>query len=172
MWFRKTVRGTLPGQRKWGKYRNNSCSGNTLGLTPPLRTNSSLWPCPIASLYQTCAVPLSRSSITTPVRRHLLTTKKLLLGYKLNLTVWSESPAYFVLKLHFVSLYLEVYPTILCYNMQNQEAIQALLESRSQGLQDASEKRDVDALMSWHAKDAVFTDVGMEARVNFVIKRD
>lgn len=46
--------------------------------------------------------------------------------------------------------------------MQNQEEIQALLEARSQSLQEASEKRDVDALMSWHAKDAVFTDVGTE----------
>ena len=47
--------------------------------------------------------------------------------------------------------------------MQTQEAIQALMEARSAGLREASEKRDVDALMSWHAKDALFTDVGTEA---------
>ena len=47
--------------------------------------------------------------------------------------------------------------------MHSQEAIQALIEARSAGLREASEKRDVDALMSWHAKDAVFNDVGTEA---------
>jgi ketosteroid isomerase-like protein len=47
--------------------------------------------------------------------------------------------------------------------MHSQEAIQALIEARLASLREASEKRDVDALMSWHAKDAVFTDVGTEA---------
>jgi ketosteroid isomerase-like protein len=47
--------------------------------------------------------------------------------------------------------------------MQTQEAIQALIEARLVGLKEASEKRDVDALMSWHAKDAMFTDVGTKA---------
>jgi hypothetical protein len=47
--------------------------------------------------------------------------------------------------------------------MQTQEAIQALFEARLAGLREASEKRDVDALMLWHAKDALFTDVGTEA---------
>jgi len=43
--------------------------------------------------------------------------------------------------------------------MHSQEAIQALIEARFASLREASEKRDVDALMSWHAKDAVFNDV-------------
>ena len=47
--------------------------------------------------------------------------------------------------------------------MHSQEAIQALIEARLASLREASEKRDVDALMSWHAKDAVFTDPGTEA---------
>jgi ketosteroid isomerase-like protein len=47
--------------------------------------------------------------------------------------------------------------------MHSQEAIQALIEARLASLREASEKRDVDALMSWHAKDAAFTDVGTEA---------
>ena len=47
--------------------------------------------------------------------------------------------------------------------MHSQEAIQDLIEARLSGLRDASERRDVNALMSWHAKDAVFTDVGTEA---------
>jgi len=47
--------------------------------------------------------------------------------------------------------------------MHSQEAIEALNEVRLAGLREASEKRDVDALMSWHSKDAVFTDGGMEA---------
>lgn len=47
--------------------------------------------------------------------------------------------------------------------MHSQEAIQALIEARFTSIREASEKRDVDALMSWHAKDAVFTDVGTEA---------
>ena len=49
-------------------------------------------------------------------------------------------------------------------NMYSQETIQALNEARLAGLREASEKRDVDALMSWHAKDAVFTDAGMYRR--------
>lgn len=48
--------------------------------------------------------------------------------------------------------------------MYSQEAIQALIEARLASLREASEKRDVDALMSWHAKDAVFTDVGTKAK--------
>jgi ketosteroid isomerase-like protein len=47
--------------------------------------------------------------------------------------------------------------------MHSQEAIQALIAARLASVREASEKRDVDALMSWHAKDAVFHDVGMEA---------
>jgi ketosteroid isomerase-like protein len=47
--------------------------------------------------------------------------------------------------------------------MHSQEAIQTLIEARLVSLREASEKRDVDALMSWHAKDAVFTDVGTDA---------
>lgn len=46
--------------------------------------------------------------------------------------------------------------------MHSQEAIQALNDVRLASVREASEKRDVDALMSWHAKDAVFNDVGME----------
>ena len=55
--------------------------------------------------------------------------------------------------------------TFSCHHndMHSQEAIQALIEARLAGLREASESRDVDALMSWHAKDAVFTDVGTEA---------
>jgi hypothetical protein len=49
------------------------------------------------------------------------------------------------------------------HDMHNQEAIQALIEARLASVREASEKRDVDALMSWHAKDALFTDVGREA---------
>lgn len=51
--------------------------------------------------------------------------------------------------------------------MHNQETIEALNEARLAGLREASEKRDVDALMSWHAKDAVFTDVGTELETTF-----
>jgi hypothetical protein len=47
--------------------------------------------------------------------------------------------------------------------MHSQEAIQGLIEARLASVREASEKRDVDALMSWHAKDAVFNDVGTEA---------
>jgi ketosteroid isomerase-like protein len=47
--------------------------------------------------------------------------------------------------------------------MHSQETIQALVDARAAGLKEASEKRDVDALMSWHSKDAVFNDVGMDA---------
>ena len=47
--------------------------------------------------------------------------------------------------------------------MHSQEAIQALIVARLASLREASEKRDVDALMSWHAKDAVFTDGGTDA---------
>ena len=46
--------------------------------------------------------------------------------------------------------------------MHSQETIQSLIEARLASVREASEKRDVDALMSWHAKDAVFTDVGKE----------
>jgi hypothetical protein len=48
--------------------------------------------------------------------------------------------------------------------MYSQEAIQALNEARLASVREASEKRDVDALMSWHSKDAVFNDVGTEAK--------
>ena len=44
--------------------------------------------------------------------------------------------------------------------MPSPEAVRALIDARNASLREASEKRDVDALMSWHAKDAVFTDVG------------
>jgi len=55
--------------------------------------------------------------------------------------------------------------------MHTQEAIEALNEARLGSLREASEKRDVDALMSWHAKDAVFTDVGTEIEIiNSVIR--
>ncbi len=43
--------------------------------------------------------------------------------------------------------------------MPSLEAVRALIDARNACLREASEKRDVDALMSWHAKDAVFTDV-------------
>ena len=60
-------------------------------------------------------------------------------------------------------LHVEAYFSVYCNDMHSQEAIQALNEARSVSLREASEKRDVDALMSWHAKDAVFNDVGTEA---------
>jgi hypothetical protein len=44
----------------------------------------------------------------------------------------------------------------------SQETIEALNEARLGGLRKASETRDVDALMSWHSRDAVFTDVGTD----------
>ena len=47
--------------------------------------------------------------------------------------------------------------------MHSQETIQALIDARFASIREASETRNVDALMSWHAKDAVFTDGGMEA---------
>jgi ketosteroid isomerase-like protein len=46
--------------------------------------------------------------------------------------------------------------------MYSQGTIEALNKVRLAGLQEASEKRDVDALMSWHSEDAVFTDVGTD----------
>ena len=64
-----------------------------------------------------------------------------------------------------MSAHLKAHFTPHGKEMHNQESIQALLEARSDGLREASEKRDVDALMSWHAKDAVFTDVGTEAEL-------
>ena len=45
--------------------------------------------------------------------------------------------------------------------MHSQETIQALNQARFAALKAASENRDVDALMLWYAKDAVFTDVRM-----------
>ena len=44
--------------------------------------------------------------------------------------------------------------------MYSKEAIQGLIQARLAGIRQASEKRDVEELMSWHAKDATFTDVG------------
>jgi ketosteroid isomerase-like protein len=41
----------------------------------------------------------------------------------------------------------------------SQETIQSLHAARLAGLRAASESRNVDALMSWHSKDGVFTDV-------------
>jgi ketosteroid isomerase-like protein len=42
--------------------------------------------------------------------------------------------------------------------MPTQDTIQALIEARTAGLKEASETRDVDALMSWHSADATFVD--------------
>ena len=47
--------------------------------------------------------------------------------------------------------------------------IQALIEKRAAGLKDASEKRDVDDLMSWHSKDATFINSGMRASLRYVL---
>ena len=44
--------------------------------------------------------------------------------------------------------------------MPTKEAIQALIDTRQQRLKEASEKRDVDELMTWYAKDATFKDAG------------
>ena len=44
--------------------------------------------------------------------------------------------------------------------MATRSTIQALNDIRLGGLKEASEKRDVNQLMSWHSKDATFTDAG------------
>ena len=45
--------------------------------------------------------------------------------------------------------------------MGTNNAVQTLIETRMANLKEASEKRDVDALMSWQSKDTTFTDPGM-----------
>ena len=51
--------------------------------------------------------------------------------------------------------------------MATRETIQALNDIRLAGLKEASEKRDVNQLMSWHSEDAIFTDVG-KTQVPFI----
>ena len=46
-------------------------------------------------------------------------------------------------------------------HMYSKDTIQALIQARLAGIKQASEKRDVEELMSWHSKDATFMDVGM-----------
>ena len=45
--------------------------------------------------------------------------------------------------------------------MNSKDTVQALIQARLASIKQASEKRDVEALMSWYSKDAIFTDVGM-----------
>jgi hypothetical protein len=49
--------------------------------------------------------------------------------------------------------------------MNTRGAVQTLNDLRLAGLKEASEKRDVNQLMSWHAKDAIFSDVGKTSPV-------
>ena len=51
--------------------------------------------------------------------------------------------------------------------MATRGAIQALNDIRLAGLKEASEKRDVNQLMSWHSEDAIFTDAG-KTKVPFI----
>ena len=44
--------------------------------------------------------------------------------------------------------------------MATQENIQHLIQIRNARLKEASEARDVDALMKWQAADTTFTDKG------------
>lgn len=44
--------------------------------------------------------------------------------------------------------------------MATQESIQRLIQIRNARLKEASEARDVDALMKWQAADTTFTDKG------------
>ena len=46
--------------------------------------------------------------------------------------------------------------------------IQALHEKRAAGVKAASERRDVDDLMSWHSKDATFVNCGMRVSLRYV----
>ena len=48
-------------------------------------------------------------------------------------------------------------------------AVQNLIETRMARLKEASEKRDVDELMSWQSKDITFTDPCMARSPHLIL---
>lgn len=55
---------------------------------------------------------------------------------------------------------LLVFVNLLHENMASQESVQALFKARAKALKAASESRNIDELMTWYTKNAVFEDPG------------